>query len=311
MQVKPLDDGARLPAEGTAAAPALAPPLTQAQTVAPALIQARGLGVQRGGRWLVRGVDLTIRPGEIVTLIGPNGSGKSTTVKALLGILALSEGDVARTAGLSIGYVPQRLAIDWTMPLTVKRLMTLTGRHTAGEVAAALAEVGIPHLAAAPVQQLSGGEFQRALLARALIRRPALLVLDEPVQGVDFAGEIALYELIHGIRERLGCGILMISHDLHIVMGKTDTVVCLNGHVCCSGTPQAVTESPEYRALFGSQAAAALAIYRHDHDHVHLDDGRVVGAHDRHDHPHHHDHQPHQHQHQHDDAAAKRGGDAG
>ncbi|MGF1631317.1 MAG: ATP-binding cassette domain-containing protein [Kiloniellaceae bacterium] len=285
--------------------------MTQAQTVAPALIQARGLGVQRGGRWLVRGVDLTIRPGEIVTLIGPNGSGKSTTVKALLGILALSEGDVARTAGLSIGYVPQRLAIDWTMPLTVKRLMTLTGRHTAGEVAAALAEVGIPHLAAAPVQQLSGGEFQRALLARALIRRPALLVLDEPVQGVDFAGEIALYELIHGIRERLGCGILMISHDLHIVMGKTDTVVCLNGHVCCSGTPQAVTESPEYRALFGSQAAAALAIYRHDHDHVHLDDGRVVGAHDRHDHPHHHDHQPHQHQHQHDDAAAKRGGDAG
>lgn len=248
------------------------------------LIEATGLGVARGGRWLVRGVDLAIRPGEIVTLIGPNGSGKSTTVRALLGILAPSAGAVIRRPGVDIGYVPQRLTIDWTMPLTVRRLMTLTGRHGPAEIAAALKEVGIEHLAAAPVQQLSGGEFQRALLARALIRRPALLVLDEPVQGVDFAGEIALYELIHDIRERLGCGILMISHDLHIVMGKTDTVICLNGHVCCSGTPQAVTESPEYRALFGAQAASALAIYRHHHDHVHLEDGRVV-----HNHAHAHD----------------------
>jgi zinc transport system ATP-binding protein len=249
-----------------------------APTEAP-LIEARGLGVRRGGQWLVRGVDLAIRPGEIVTLIGPNGSGKSTTVKALLGILAASEGQVTRRPGLSVGYLPQRLAIDWTLPLSVRRLMTLTGRHPAAAVEAALEEVGIAQLADSPVQQLSGGEFQRALLARALIRRPALLVLDEPVQGVDFAGEIALYELIHGIRERLGCGILMISHDLHIVMGKTDTVVCLNGHVCCSGTPQSVTESPEYRALFGSQAASALAIYRHDHDHTHLEDGRVVHHH--------------------------------
>lgn len=252
-----------------------------AATAGPAarpLIEAKGLGVQRGGRWLVRGVDLAIRPGEIVTLIGPNGSGKSTTVKALLGILPPSVGSVERRPGLSVGYLPQRLTIDWTMPLTVRRLLTLTGRHGAAETEAALAEVGIAHLAGRPVQQLSGGEFQRALLARALIRRPDLLVLDEPVQGVDFAGEIALYELIRDIRARLGCGILMISHDLHIVMGQTDTVVCLNGHVCCSGTPQAVTESPEYRALFGAQAAAALAIYRHHHDHVHLDDGRVVEA---------------------------------
>lgn len=264
------------------------------------LIEARGLGVRRGGRWLVRGVDLAIRAGEIVTLIGPNGSGKSTTVKALLGILAASAGSVTRRPGLSVGYLPQRLAIDWTMPLTVRRLMTLTARHAPEEVAAALAEVGIAHLAEAPVQQLSGGEFQRALLARAIIRRPDLLVLDEPVQGVDFAGEIALYELIHQIRQRLGCGILMISHDLHIVMGRTDTVICLNGHVCCSGSPQAVTESPEYRALFGSQAAAALAIYRHHHDHVHLEDGRVVDAredgtvaHEHHHHHHHHDDDSH------------------
>ncbi len=270
-------------------APDKAAPQSAAAPASP-LIEARGLGVQRGGRWLVQGVDLAIRPGEIVTLIGPNGSGKSTTVRALLGILEPSAGKVIRQPGLNIGYVPQRLTIDWTMPLTVRRLMTLTGRHGAAEIQAALKEVGIEHLAEAPVQQLSGGEFQRALLARAIIRRPALLVLDEPVQGVDFAGEIALYELIHDIRERLGCGILMISHDLHIVMGQTDTVVCLNGHVCCSGTPQVVTESPEYRALFGAQAASALAIYRHHHDHVHLEDGRVVpeGAHD-HDHEHRHE----------------------
>jgi zinc transport system ATP-binding protein len=274
------------------------------------LIEAQGLGVWRSGHWLVRGVDLAIRPGEIVTLIGPNGSGKSTTVKALLGIMAANEGAVTRQPGLNIGYVPQRLSIDWTMPLTVRRFMVLTGRHGPAEIAAALQEVGIAHLAGAPVQQLSGGEFQRALLARALIRRPALLVLDEPVQGVDFAGEIALYELIHDIRERLGCGILMISHDLHIVMGQTDTVVCLNGHVCCSGTPQAVTESPEYRALFGTQAASALAIYRHHHDHVHLDDGRVVHAEDDGrvvpDHAHGHGACTHDHV-----AEGQRGGDAG
>ncbi|MEO3431366.1 zinc ABC transporter ATP-binding protein ZnuC [Pelagibius sp. CAU 1746] len=288
--------------------PAAAPasPLIEAP-----LIESRGLGVRRGGHWLVRGVDLAIRPGEIVTLIGPNGSGKSTTVRALLGILEPSAGEVSRRSGLSIGYVPQRLTIDWTMPLTVRRLMTLTGRHGAAEIGAALREVDIEHLAEAPVQQLSGGEFQRALLARAIVRRPALLVLDEPVQGVDFAGEIALYELIHDIRERLGCGILMISHDLHIVMGRTDTVICLNGHVCCSGTPQAVTESPEYRALFGAQAASALAIYRHHHDHVHLEDGRVVPEHGHdhgtcgHDHSHDHSHGQSQ------DHKSGSGGDAG
>lgn len=293
------------------AAPASGAPLIEAP-----LIEAKGLGVRRGGRWLVQGVDLAIRAGEIVTLIGPNGSGKSTTVKALLGILPASAGSVTRRPGLTIGYLPQRLAVDWTMPLTVKRLMTLTAPHAPAEVAAALAEVGIAPLAEAPVQQLSGGEFQRALLARAIIRRPQLLVLDEPVQGVDFAGEIALYELIHHIRQRLGCGILMISHDLHIVMGKTDTVICLNGHVCCSGSPQAVTESPEYRALFGSQAAAALAIYRHHHDHVHLEDGTVMHDHHRHGHDPHHYHDydhahPHTHTHAHDGKlGGKLGGDA-
>jgi zinc transport system ATP-binding protein len=268
-----------------------------------ALVQVAGAGVYRAGRWLVRGVDMSVRPGEIVTLIGPNGSGKSTTAKTAIGILKPQEGTVARKPGLKVGYVPQKLAIDWTLPLTVERLMRLTGTPTPAELDAALEATGVAHLAKAQVQGLSGGEFQRVLLARAIARKPDLLVLDEPVQGVDFSGEVALYDLIGKIRNDTGCGILLISHDLHVVMADTDTVICLNGHVCCRGTPQTVAASPEYLQLFGARAAETLGIYRHRHDHTHLTDGRVLhkdgsvtdnchpadGHHD-HDHGHSHDH---------------------
>jgi len=251
-----------------------------------------GLGVNRGSRWLLRNVDLTVRRGEIVTLIGPNGSGKTTAAKALLGLMPCDEGKAWIADGVRVGYVPQRFVVDWTLPLTVGRLMTLTGNHSRGDIDAALAEVGIAHLIDNAVQTLSGGELQRALLARALVRKPDLLVLDEPVQGVDFSGEIALYELIREIRDRLDCGVLLISHDLHIVMAETDTVVCLNGHVCCSGTPKVVAEDPEYRKLFGPKAAEAFAVYRHEHDHTHDHDGSVVPLHDgqKHGHSHHHEH---------------------
>jgi zinc transport system ATP-binding protein len=242
------------------------------------LLSARGVGVRRGTRWLIENVDLAVHAGEIVTLIGPNGSGKSTTVRALLGLLAIDTGSIHRAPGLKVGYVPQKLSIDKTMPLTVRRFMTLTGRHPADAIDAALDEVGLADLSGREVQVLSGGEFQRLLLARAIIAKPNLLVLDEPVQGVDAAGEIALYELIADLRRRHDCGILLISHDLHIVMAATDTVICLNGHVCCSGSPKSVSESPEYRSLFGSRAAETLAIYHHHHDHQHLSDGSVVHA---------------------------------
>jgi len=245
------------------------------RTSAP-LVRLSGVGVERAGRWLVRGVDMEIRPGEIVTLIGPNGSGKSTTAKTAIGVLKPQEGTVARKMGLKVGYVPQKLSIDWTLPLTVERLMRLTGTPAASDVAEALEATGVAHLANAEVQALSGGEFQRALLARAMVRKPDLLVLDEPVQGVDFSGEVALYDLIRRIRDRTGCGILLISHDLHVVMADTDTVICLNGHVCCRGTPQNVVASPEYLKLFGARAAETLAFYRHRHDHTHLADGRVL-----------------------------------
>ena len=263
-----------------------------------AIARVVGAGVRRGDRWLVEGIDLTVRRGEIVTLIGPNGSGKSTTAKLVTGVLTPDVGRVERAPKLTIGYVPQALNIDWALPLSVRRLMTLTSPHSGDAIARALTAVGIPHLADAQVQQLSGGEFQRALLARAMIRRPDLLVLDEPVQGVDFSGEVALYELIARIRDETNCGVLLISHDLHVVMAATDTVVCLNGHICCTGSPDSVARSPEYLELFGARAAATLAIYQHHHDHMHLPDGRVLEADGRivsahahsHEHGAHHDH---------------------
>jgi len=293
--------------------------LSPVNTGAKPLVSLNNVGIRRNGRWLVRGVDFSVSPGEIVTLIGPNGSGKSTSAKAAIGVLKPDEGTVERLSGLKVGYVPQKLAVDWTLPLTVRRLMTLTGPLPDREMMAALEAAGMAHMLDAEVQHLSGGEFQRALMARAIARKPDLLVLDEPVQGVDFSGEIALYDLIKQIRNNTGCGILLISHDLHVVMAETDTVICLNGHVCCRGTPQAVSQSPEYVRLFGSRAAQTLAVYSHHHDHTHLPDGRVQhadgtvtdhchpedGHHHDHDHPHGHDHDHDGHDHHHHHAGER------
>jgi zinc transport system ATP-binding protein len=242
------------------------------------LVALDNAGVHRARRWLVRGVSMSVNPGEIVTLIGPNGSGKSTTAKMALGLLSPDEGHASRRSALRVSYVPQKVSVDWTMPLTVSRFMRLTGHVGKEEVKAAMEATGVVHLSDAEVRTLSGGEFQRVMLARAMARKPDLLVLDEPVQGVDFSGEIALYDLIKRIRDELHCGILLISHDLHVVMAATDRVICLNGHVCCSGTPGVVASSAEYKALFGARAASTLAVYEHHHDHTHLPDGRVRHA---------------------------------
>ncbi len=239
------------------------------------LISLKNAGVYRGNRWLVRGIDLQLRAGEIVTIIGPNGAGKSTTARLAVGTLKADEGRVEQRPDLRVGYVPQKLHIDPSLPMRVRRLMALTSKVSMAQIEAALDSVGIADLADRFIQDLSGGEFQRALLARAILRAPDLLVLDEPVQGVDFAGEVMLYKLIKQIRDRTGCGVLMISHDLHIVMAETDTVLCLNGHICCTGSPANVVTNPEYIRLFGATASGALAVYQHAHDHVHLPDGRV------------------------------------
>lgn len=271
------------------------------KTAIPPLVSTHSLGVYRDGRWLIRGIDLAVHAGQIVTLIGPNGSGKSTTVRSLLGLTKPSEGSVKRRAGLKVGYVPQRVQIDPILPVSVSRLISLTARYSREQIADALAAVGLAGKQDRPVQGLSGGEFQRVLLARALAGKPDLLVLDEPVQGVDFTGEIQLYDLIQQVRQDTGCGILLVSHDLHIVMAKTDSVICLNGHVCCHGSPQMVADNPEYIRLFGRRGADALAIYQHDHDHLHLPDGEIApsGAHNHnhgeHSHHDHSDNSDHQH----------------
>ena len=238
------------------------------------LLKLENAGFSKNNKWLVKGVSLEVKQGEIVTLIGPNGSGKSTTAKIALGIYKEIEGKVNKFTN-KIGYVPQKISIDWTLPIRVIDFMSLTEEPTEKQINIALNLTGVEHLKNKSLGNLSGGEFQRVLIARAIAKQPDILVLDEPVQGVDFKGEIALYELIKKISEELNCGILLISHDLHVVMSATDFVVCLNGHVCCSGTPQVVAKNDEYKELFGDRASTTLSIYEHKHDHTHSPDGTI------------------------------------
>ena len=238
------------------------------------LVKLNNAGFKQNDKWLVEGVSLTVEKGKIVTLIGPNGSGKSTTAKIALGIYKNIEGRVEKYTN-KVGYVPQKISIDWTLPLRVYDFMLLTENINDEAIDEALTLTGVIHLKNKNLGNLSGGEFQRVLIARAISKKPELLVLDEPVQGVDYTGEIALYELIKRISDKLNCGILLISHDLHTVMTATDHVVCLNGHVCCSGSPMDVAKNNEYKSLFGEQASQILSVYEHKHDHVHSDKGEI------------------------------------
>ncbi|MBK6467869.1 MAG: metal ABC transporter ATP-binding protein [Rhodobacter sp.] len=252
------------------------------------LIETHHLCIRLGGTEVLHDVSLRIEPGEIITIVGPNGSGKSTLLRALLGIVPAAAGKVGRAPGLRVGYVPQRLHVDRSMPITVRRFLSLPVRVRDAEAAAVLAKVGMDAAGAAQMAALSGGQLQRVLLARALLGRPHLLMLDEPTQGLDQPGEAGFYRLIEEVRAETGVAVLMVSHDLHVVMAASDRVVCLNGHVCCEGTPQVVSSAPEYRALFGLGTQGALALYRHEHDHDH------AAPHD-HDHDHDHDHHGHSH----------------
>ena len=238
------------------------------------LLKVENASFSKNNKCLVKGVSLEVKEGEIVTLIGPNGSGKSTTAKIALGIYKDIEGKVKKFTN-KIGYVPQKISIDWTLPIRVIDFMSLIEEPTDEQINTALNLTSVKHLRNKNLSDLSGGEFQRVLIARAIAKQPDLLVLDEPVQGVDFKGEIALYELIKKISEELNCGILLISHDLHVVMSATDFVVCLNGHVCCSGTPQVVAKNNEYQELFGDRASSILSLYEHKHDHTHSQDGTI------------------------------------
>lgn len=242
------------------------------------LIKARGIGVVRGGRHLLKKADLTLEAGKIVTLIGPNGAGKTTLVRSVLGLIKIDEGTIEQAPDLRIGYMPQKIHIDASLPLNVERFLTLGGKPRAN-LAEILQLTGIEKLTKTPMQLLSGGESQRVLLARALLRDPQLLVLDEPVQGVDVNGQSALYALINDIRKARNCGVLLVSHDLHLVMATTDTVICLNQHVCCHGHPAQVTNDPAYLALFGAAnfgKQSQVALYTHHHDHQHDAHGNII-----------------------------------
>ena len=253
------------------------------------LIAADHVCVRFGTDEVLHDISLKVDPGEIVTILGPNGSGKSTLLRALLGIVPVAEGRILREGGLRVGYVPQKLTVDRTMPITVRRFLSLPTRVTDQAAAEALARVGMAGQEREQMTTLSGGQLQRVLLARALLGKPQLLMLDEPTSGLDQPGEAAFYRLIEEVRAETGAAVLMISHDLHVVMAASDRVICLNGHICCEGTPRVVSTAPEYRALFGLGTQGALALYRHEHDHAH-EDGHSHHHHGHHHHDHEHDH---------------------
>jgi len=236
------------------------------------LITVKNLSVAYGANTVLRDVSLTVEPGEIVTIVGPNGSGKSSLLRAIIGATEPASGEIFLKPGLKIGYVPQRLHVDPTLPITVERFMRLTDRVSKADCSSALAAAAVPDLLKRQMSRLSGGQFQRVMLARALINRPDVLLLDEATQGLDQPGSAAFYQQIETVRRDTGCAVLMVSHELHVVMSASDRVICLNGHVCCEGAPAVVASAPEYRALFGTGTGGALALYRHDHGHDHNHD---------------------------------------
>ena len=233
-------------------------------------------------------ISLQLHSKEIITLIGPNGAGKTSLVRILLGLSRQTSGNVVCGDDLRIGYVPQRVDIPKVMPIRVCDFLNVTGQHDIEHCKQMLEEVSCAYLLYSPMQDISGGEMQRVLLARALLKKPQLLVLDEPASGMDIIGQQALYDTIRHIRDKHDCGILMVSHDLHLVMAATDRVICLNSHICCTGHPDDVSEHPEYLKLFGD-AVEGLALYSHHHDHEHDLSGNIVESEHCHSCEHHQD----------------------
>ena len=249
--------------------------MTDSPESLPSLITAANVGVSFSGRAVLQGINLEVKPTKVVSLIGPNGAGKTTLVRVLLGLVAATQGSVISRPGLSVGYMPQRISLHPTLPLTVQRFLSLSKVGTEAAIRAALELLKIEHLREQQIATVSGGELQRILLARALLGNPKLLILDEPAQGVDLAGQAELYQLIGQIRDQNDCGVLMISHDLHLVMSATDEVVCLNHHVCCHGKPEQVSNDPAFLELFGDSVSDGLAVYTHHHNHEHDISGHI------------------------------------
>ena len=240
------------------------------------LVEMINVGIKRQNKWLVKDISLEVNRGEILTLIGPNGSGKTTTIKLVSGILKPDDGTINSQKDIKLSYVPQNMNVDWTIPINVEYFMRLTNSIDKKNILKSLNLAGVDHLINEQIQTLSGGEFQRVLISRAIAREPDLLILDEPLQGLDYNGEKLLYNLINKIKDEIKCGIILVSHNLHMVMATTDHVICLNGHICCSGTPDIVSQSKEYIALFGPRKFEGLAFYTHKHNHTHKTDGSLI-----------------------------------
>ncbi|POY44787.1 zinc ABC transporter ATP-binding protein ZnuC [Avibacterium gallinarum] len=239
------------------------------------LIELKNINVQFEQRNVLQNINLSLYSDSVLTIVGPNGGGKSTLLKVLLKLIKPSSGEVIYHNNVRIGYVPQKIHLDHSLPLTVEKFLALKKGVSKSEIEAALALLSISHLKQNAMQKLSGGEMQRVLLARAILNKPNLLVLDEPTQGVDITGQAELYQLIHQTRKQLNCAILMVSHDLHIVMADTNEVLCINQHICCAGTPEIVSNDPTFMHYFGNQFSQNIALYTHHHNHKHNMHGDV------------------------------------
>lgn len=239
------------------------------------LISLNNINVYFNRQHILQNIHFNIFPESIVTIVGPNGGGKSTLLKVLLKLITPKSGQVLHQKNLKIGYVPQKLNIENSMPINVQHFLALKPNATKEKIKDVLNLFSIAHLKRHNLHNLSGGQMQRVLLARAVLDNPKLLVLDEPMQGVDALGQVELYQLLNKVRSMLNCAILMVSHDLNIVMKNTDEVICINHHICCSGTPEKVTNNPNFIALFGDKFSKNIAFYSHHHNHHHNLQGDV------------------------------------